>query len=111
MHSFKKKNVSEVRRVNGLKEVPENTGPVGTIHIIHRLHPGFSTISKIPLPSLSFGVDLKGHELVELSSGADASFLSLQTFLPAFCSNLLASESQSAFWNTHLQKPAYTANV
>lgn len=80
-----------------MEEVPENIGPVGIIPLIHWLDAVFSTISKIPLPLLGFGLDLKGHKLVELSSGADASFLNLQTFLPDSCSDLLASESQECF--------------
>jgi len=91
------KNVSKVMRVNVLGEVPENTGPVGTVPLIRWLDSVFSTISKIPLPLLGFGLDLKGHELVERSRGADANFLNLWTFLPDFCSNLLASESQECF--------------
>lgn len=80
-----------------MEEVPENIGPVGIIPLIHWLDAVFSTISKIPLPLLGFGLDLRGHKLVELSSGADASFLNLQTFLPDSCSDLLASESQECF--------------
>lgn len=80
-----------------MEEVPENIGPVGIVPLIHWLDAVFSTISKIPLPLLGFGLDLRGHKLVELSSGADASFLNLQTFLPDSCSDLLASESQECF--------------
>lgn len=91
-----KTNVSEVVRANVLEEVPENTGPIGTIPLIYWFDSVFSTISKIPLPLLVFGLNIKGHEPVQLSSGADANFLNLWTFLPDCCSDLLAFESQES---------------